>query len=301
MSAQASDIAPLPGIVIADGPPSTLRTVIRRFLHEPLGLLGLALVALLLITGIFADLIVPFEPNRMNIPDRMQGFSLTHLAGTDQMGRDIFSRIIKGSQIALIVGVSSIAISLVLGLTLGMLAGYGPRWLDNALLLLFDTIYSFPTVMLALTVVTLLGASLTTIMLVVVVATTPVYARLVRTQTLSLKSSEFILAERSLGAGPLRVMLRHLLPNVVGPLLIIASMDIPSVITLEAGLSFLGLGVPPPAASWGRTLNEGYNLIREAPWIVVAAGIPLILTTLGFTFLGECLRDMLDPKLRRIV
>ena len=288
-------------MAIADGPPSTLRTVIRRFLHEPLGLLGLGLVALLLFTGIFADFIVPFEPNKMNIPDRMQAFSLTHLAGTDQMGRDIFSRIIKGSQIALIVGVSSIAISLVVGLALGMLAGYGPRWLDNALLLLFDTIYSFPTVMLALTVVTLLGASLKTIMLVVVVATTPVYARLVRTQTLSLKSSEFILAERSLGAGPIRVMLRHLLPNVVGPLLIIASMDIPSVITLEAGLSFLGLGVPPPAASWGRTLNEGYNLIREAPWMVVAAGIPLILTTLGFTFLGECLRDMLDPKLRRIV
>jgi peptide/nickel transport system permease protein len=300
VSVQASDIAAAPAVAIA-GPPSTLRTVVQRFLHEPLGLLGLTLVALLLFTGIFADFIVPFEPNRINVPDRMQAFSLTHLAGTDQMGRDIFSRIIKGSQIALIVGVSSIALSLVVGLALGMLAGYGPRWLDNTLLLLFDTIYSFPTVMLALTVVTLLGASLTTIMLVVVVSTTPVYARLVRTQTLSLKSSEFILAERSLGAGRLGVMLRHLLPNVVGPLLIIASMDIPSVITLEAGLSFLGLGVPPPAASWGRTLNEGYNLIREAPWIVVAAGIPLILTTLGFTFLGECLRDMLDPKLRRIV
>jgi len=300
VSVQASDIAAAPAVAIA-GPPSTLRTVVQRFLHEPLGLLGLALVALLLFTGIFADFIVPFEPNRINVPDRMQAFSLTHLAGTDQMGRDIFSRIIKGSQIALIVGVSSIALSLIVGLALGMLAGYGPRWLDNALLLLFDTIYSFPTVMLALTVVTLLGASLATIMMVVLVATTPAYARLVRTQTLSLKSSEFILAERSLGAGPLRVMLRHLLPNVVGPLLIIASMDIPSVITLEAGLSFLGLGVPPPAASWGRTLNEGYNLIREAPWIVVAAGIPLILTTLGFTFLGECLRDMLDPKLRRIV
>jgi peptide/nickel transport system permease protein len=297
---QASDIAPS-SAVISGGSPSILQTVVRRFLHEPLGLLGLALVALLLFTGIFADFITPFDPNRMNIPDRLQGFSPTHIAGTDQMGRDIFSRIIKGSQIALIVGVSSIAISLVLGLTMGMLAGYGPRWLDNGLLLLFDTIYSFPTVMLALTVVTLLGASLATIMMVVIVATTPVYARLVRTQTLSLKSSEFILAERSLGAGPIRVMLRHLLPNVVGPLLIIASMDIPSVITLEAGLSFLGLGVPPPAASWGRTLNEGYNLIREAPWIVVAAGIPLILTTLGFTFLGECLRDMLDPKLRRIV
>jgi peptide/nickel transport system permease protein len=301
VSVQASDITAAAAAAAAEGSPSMLRTVIRRFLHEPLGLLGLFLVALLLFTGIFADLIVPFDPNRINVPDRMQSFSFTHLAGTDQMGRDIFSRIIKGSQIALIVGISSIAISLVLGLALGMLAGYGPRWLDNALLLLFDTIYSFPLVMLALAVITLLGVSLQTIMLVVVVATTPVYSRLVRTATLSLKTSEFILAERSLGAGPVRVMLRHLLPNVVGPLLIIASMDIPSVITLEAGLSFLGLGVPPPAASWGRTLNEGYNLIREAPWIVVAAGIPLIMTTLGFTFLGECLRDMLDPKLRRIV
>jgi peptide/nickel transport system permease protein len=291
----------VPIVAVVDGSPSMLRAVVRRFLHEPLGLLGLALVALLLFTGVFADFIVPYEPNKMNVPDRLQGFSLEHFAGTDQMGRDIFSRIIKGSQIALIVGVSSIAISLLLGLALGMLAGYGPRWLDNSLLLLFDTIYSFPLVMLALTVITLLGVSLQTIMLVVVVSTTPVYARLVRTQTLSMKSSEFILAERSLGAGPIRVMLRHLLPNVVGPLLIIASMDIPSVITLEAGLSFLGLGVPPPAASWGRTLNEGYNLIRDAPWIVVAAGIPLILTTLGFTFLGECLRDMLDPKLRRII
>jgi len=301
VSVQASSVAPSAAVAVGAGSPSTLGTVWRRLLHEPLGLLGLALVALLLFTGIFADWIVPFEPNKINVPDRMQGSSLTHFAGTDQMGRDIFSRIIKGSQIALIVGISSIAISLMLGLALGMLAGYGPRWLDNCLLLLFDTIYSFPLVMLALTVITLLGVSLQTIMLVVVVGTTPVYSRLVRTATLSLKSSEFILAERSLGAGPVRVMLRHVLPNVVGPLLIIASMDIPSVITLEAGLSFLGLGVPPPAASWGRTLNEGYNLIREAPWIVVAGGIPLIMTTLGFTFLGECLRDMLDPKLRRIV
>lgn len=299
MSVQVSNIV-LPAADTA-ATPSTLRTVWRRFLHEPLGLLGLALVATILFTGIFADWIVPFEPNKINVPDRLQGFSLDHFAGTDQLGRDIFSRIIKGSQIALIVGISSIAISLMLGLALGMLAGYGPRWLDNCLLLLFDTIYSFPLVMLALTVITLLGVSLQTIMLVVVVGTTPVYSRLVRTATLSLKSSEFILAERSLGAGPIRVMLRHVLPNVVGPLLIIASMDIPSVITLEAGLSFLGLGVPPPAASWGRTLSEGYNLIREAPWIVVAGGIPLIMTTLGFTFLGECLRDMLDPKLRRIV
>src|SRR5262245_28224106 len=287
--------------VAGTAPVSTMRAVWVRLVHERLGLLGLTLVALLLVTGLFADWLVPFDPNKINVPDRMQSFSLSHPAGTDQMGRDIFSRIIKGSQIALIVGLSAIAIALAIGSALGMLAGYGPRWLDNALVLLFDTTYSFPTVMLALTVVTLLGASLETILFVVVVGNVPSYGRLARTATLSLKTSEFILAERSLGAGPILWMLRHILPNVVGPLLIVASMDIPSVITLEAGLSFLGLGVPPPAASWGRTLNEGFNLIREAPWIVVAGGVPLILTTLGFTFLGECLRDMLDPKLRRIV
>jgi peptide/nickel transport system permease protein len=136
---------------------------------------------------------------------------------------------------------------------------------------------------------------------VVILVQTPAYGRLTRTATLSIKTSEYVQAIRSLGASPLRIIAIHILPNVVGPLLIIASMDIPSVVALEAGLTYLGMGIPPPAPSWGRILQEGYNLIREAPWIVVAGGIPLIITTLGFTFLGESLRDMLDPRLRRIV
>ena len=184
---------------------------------------------------------------------------------------------------------------------LGLIAGYGPRWLDNLLLLLFDSIYSFPTVILGLTVMTLAGASIPTLMFVVVMIQTPAYARLIRTATLSTKSSEYVLAIRSLGTSPGRILLVHILPNIVGPLFIIASMDIPSVIALEAGLTYLGLGIPPPAPSWGRILQEGFESIREAPWIVVAGGIPLILTTLGFTFLGESLRDLLDPTLRRIV
>ncbi len=184
---------------------------------------------------------------------------------------------------------------------LGLIAGYGPRWLDNSLLLLFDSIYSFPTVILGLTVLTLLGPSIATLMFVVIVIQTPAYARLIRTATLSIKTSEFIQAIESLGASPLRIICVHILPNIVGPLLIIASMDIPSVVALEAGLTYLGMGIPPPAPSWGRILQEGFSVIREAPWIVVAGGIPLIITTLGFTFLGEALRDMLDPRLRRIV
>ena len=156
-----------------------------------------------------------------------------------------------------------------------------------------------PVLMFALAVITVVGPSLETVVLVVVVTTIPAYARIVRTQTLSLRHTEFILAERSLGAGAPRVLLVHILPNVIGPLLILASMEIPVVITIEAGLSFLGLGVRPPTPSWGNILNDGYAFIRNTPWLVIAAGIPLVLTTLGFTFLGETLRDVFDPRLRR--
>jgi peptide/nickel transport system permease protein len=275
--------------------------LIRRLRVEPLGFLGLLLVILILFSGVTADWITPYDPFKIQVPDKFLAPELAHPMGTDNLGRDVLSRVMKGSQVALVVGVTSISIALVIGLALGLVAGYGPRWLDNCLLLLFDTIYSFPTVMLGLAVITLLGPSLATLMLVVVVIQTPAYGRLVRTATLSVKNSEFILAERSMGASMVRVLIRHILPNIVGPLIIIASMDIPSVITLEAGLSFLGLGIPPPAPSWGRILQEGYTNIREAPWIVISGGIPLILTTLGFTFLGEALRDILDPKLRRMV
>jgi peptide/nickel transport system permease protein len=211
----------------------------------------------------------------------------------------VFARVIKGSSIALVVAASTTALSVFGGLTLGLLAGYGPRWLDNFLLLIFDTVYSFPSIMLQLAVITLLGPSLGTVVLVIVMATIPAYARLVRTTTLSVKTSEFILAERSMGASLPRITIRHLLPNVVGPLLIIASMDVPVVIAIESGLSFLGLGVRPPAPSWGNILADGFSFIRDAPWIVIGGGIPLILASLGFTFLGEALRDQLDPKLRR--
>jgi peptide/nickel transport system permease protein len=277
------------------------RRLLRRLRSDPLGLLGLSLVLVVVFCGLFADWLAPYGPFKINVPDRVQPPSLTHILGTDKVGRDVFSRVIKGSQIALFVGVTSIVIAQMIGLTLGLIAGYAPRWLDNLLLLIFDSIYSFPTVMLGLTVMTLLGPSLQTLMFVVVVIQTPSYARLVRTATLAKMNSEYILAERSLGAGPIRILARHVLPNIIGPLFILGSMDIPSVITLEAGLTYLGMGIPPPAPSWGRILNEGYDAIREAPWIVVAGGIPLIITTLGFTFLGEALRDLIDPKLRKIV
>jgi peptide/nickel transport system permease protein len=184
------------------------------------------------------------------------------------------------------------------GLILGMAAGYGPKWLDTLIVLFFDTLRSFPTVMFALAVVALVGPSLNTVILVIMATSIPTYGRVVRTLTLSLKEAEFITAERALGASTLRIMGVHLLPNVLGPLAVLAAMDIPTVVGLEAGLSFLGMGVRPPTPSWGSLLNDGYSLIRNTPWLIIAGGIPLILTTIGFTFLGEALRDVVDPKLR---
>jgi peptide/nickel transport system permease protein len=298
VSAPASEaLGPAPA-----SPSAGLRAVGRLVRHvaaDPMGLLGLCLVLLLVFTGVFAEWLSPYDPKKIAVPDRFQGPSWAHWVGTDHLGRDMLSRVIEGTQIALFVGVTAIVTSMLGGLALGLLAGYGPRWLDHLLVLLFDAIYSFPTVMLALALVTLLGPDLTTVMLVVVVGTMPAYARLVRTSTLSIKNADFVLAERSLGARTPRVLLRHILPNVVGPLFIIGSMDIPVAITLEAGLSFLGLGVRPPTPSWGSILNDGYSWIRETPWIVIGGGVPLIISTLGFTFLGEALRDTLDPKLRR--
>lgn len=281
--------------------PTGLGLFARRIGQDPLGLLGLGIVAAIVLVGIFAPWITPFDPLKINIPDRFQPPNWVHWMGTDQLGRDVFSRIILGTRIALEVGVTTIGIALAVGMSLGLVAGYGPRWLDNILVLVFDSLYSFPTVILGLLVAVLLGPSLNTLMLVVIIIQTPGYARLTRTATLSRKNSEYVDAIRSLGASPVRVLGIHILPNVIGPLFIIASMDIPSVIALEAGLTLLGMGIPPPAPSWGRTILDGYQLIGEAPWIVFCGGLPLVITTLGFTFLGEALRDLLDPKLRRVV
>ena len=277
----------------------TRRSALGHLLADPLGRFGLVLVLLILLTAIFASVIAPYSPSAIAIPERLQPPSLAHLFGTDQLGRDVFSRVVLGARIALEVAMVAITLALALGGGLGLAAGYGPRWLDGILVLVFDTIRSFPTIMFALALVTLIGPSLETVIVIVVVTFAPSYARIVRAQTQALKHAEFILAERSLGAGALRILAIHVVPNIVGPLFILASMDVPVVITIEAGLSFLGFGVRPPTPSWGTVLNDGYAFIGNTPWIILAGGLPLVLSTLGFTFLGEALRDAIDPRLRK--
>ncbi|MGF7162109.1 peptide/nickel transport system permease protein [Rhodoligotrophos appendicifer] len=287
----------------AAAPAAARRGAVHRFLRrlarDRLGLLGVSLVVLVVLAAIFADVLTPYSPIKMTPRDRFMSPSFEHLLGTDQLGRDLFTRVLYGGRIALTVALTATALSLVIGVILGLIAGYGPRWLDNLLLLVFDTLKSFPTVMLALALVTLVGPSLQAVILVVVIVSAPGYGRIIRTQTISMRNSEFILASKSLGAGPIRLVFVHILPNVIGPILILASMEIPVVITIEAGMSFLGLGVRPPTPSWGAILNDGFGYVRESPWPAIAGGLPIIVATLGFTFLGETLRDIFDPRLRK--
>lgn len=270
-----------------------------RLLADPFAVLALLIIAGLVLIAAFADVVSPHDHAAMNLADRFAPPSATYWLGTDNLGRDTFSRLAQGSRIALYVALTAVSISGLIGLVLGMIAGFGPRWLDNALLFFFDTLRAYPTIILALALAALMPRGLGTVIVVVVITSFSEYGRVVRTQTLSLKNAEFILAERAMGASFLRIVFHHVLPNVLGPFFILAAMNLPVVITIEAGMSFLGIGVPPGTPSWGATLKDGFDYIRSTPWIILAGGLPLILVTLGFTFLGEALRDQLDPKLRK--
>ncbi|MER9890188.1 ABC transporter permease [Mesorhizobium sp. M0114] len=274
-------------------------TFLRQFRKNRLGMLGAVLVILIAAIAIFAPLMITHDPIRIMVGPRLAAPSLDFLLGTDQLGRDTFSRTIMGGRIPLLVAFVSLGIALAVGVLLGLVAGFGPRWLDNLLLLIFDTVRSFPAIIFALAIIALLGPSLASIIFVIAITSVPIYARVVRTQAQALLSSEYIAAERSMGAGTTRILAVHVLPNVLGPLLILVSMDVPGVIAVEAGLSFLGMGVRPPTPDWGVILNDGYSYINQTPWLILAGGIPIVLATLGFTFLGEALRDIFDPKLRK--
>ena len=280
-------------------PDGLLISTWHRLRRDPLGMFGLIIIVLIGVLTVFAPWLAPYDPNEVDVYNRLLSPSAEHWLGTDQLGRDIYSRLLWGGRVAMKVSLLAISVSMAIGIALGMLAGYGPRWLDRILLVSFDTVRSFPTIMFALAIVALVGSSLNTVIVIIIIASVPVYGRVVRTQTLALRERDFILAERAMGASTMRILFRHVMPNIAAPLFILASMDVPVVVGIEAGLSFLGLGVKPPTPSWGSILNDGYSYIRNSPWPIIAGGIPLILVTLGFTFFGESLRDIFDPKLRK--
>ncbi len=271
--------------------------VLGEVLRRPLGILGFLVILGFVIMVVFAPLVAPIGYEKQNISRMLEGPSRDYLLGTDHLGRDLFARIVFGSRIAVAVALPAVGIALTGGILLGLLAGYLGGIVDDAIVVLMDSIKAFPAIVLALAILALLGQSLTNEVLVIGFAWIPGYARVARAQVLSVRQNVYVQAEQSLGASSWRVLLRHILPNILAPLLILAAMDLPVVITVEAGLSFLGLGVRPPTPSWGVILANGFENIFESPWPITWAGITLIVVTLGFTLFGEALRDVLDPRL----
>lgn len=278
---------------------SGLAGLFRRVVANPLGAISLSLVVALIVCALFAPLIAPYDPIALNPRIRLQGPSWEHWLGTDQLGRDVLSRLIYGTGTALRVAVLGTGGALLVGATLGVIAALAPRFLDSFLILICDAAKSLPMILFALAVVAIYGPSLVTLIGIIVFSTAPGYFRIVRNQALVLRNTDFVTAARAMGASPLRLALSHLLPNLVGPLLVLVAMDIPAVIGIESGLSFLGQGVQPPDPSWGTMLSDGYSFVRQAPHIAITAGMPIVIATIAFTFLGEALRDALDPRSAR--
>ncbi len=277
----------------------SVATTLRKVCSSVTGATGLGLVAMVLLCAIFAPWVATHNPDALDVMNRFSAPSGAHWFGTDHLGRDLFSRMVHGASVAMRVAVSSIAIALTLGTSLGILAAYLPARSERFVLIVFDVIASFPSLVLALAIVAVFGPSMLIVVLIVAITLIPHFGRVARSQVLALKSAPFLEAERILGASWPRMVFHHVLPNILGPLVILASMDIPVVITIEAGLSFLGLGVRPPLASWGTLIQDGYQYLSQT-WVpVVVSSVALALATLGFTLFGEALRDAVDPRIGR--
>jgi len=271
--------------------------VLGEVVEQPLGALGVVIVAVFLVLVIAGPLIAPYDYAAQDLSRLLEGPSKDYLLGTDHLGRDLFSRLVFGARIALGTAVPAVIISILGGVILGLLGGYLGGLIDDVIVVILDSIQAFPGVILALAILALLGPSLVNEILVIGIAWIPAYARMTRAQAMSAKHQLYVEAERSLGASSARILFSHILPNILAPLLILAAMDLPVVITFEAGLSFLGLGVRPPTPSWGVILSDGFKFVRNSPWPILWTGIVLGITTLGFTVFAESLRDVLDPRL----
>lgn len=272
------------------------RRLVRKFRANPKAMFGLSIVVMLIIVAIFADYIAIHPIEETNIPNREQPPSFEHPMGTDDLGRDIFSRIVMGVRISLYVGITSIAGALVLGTAMGVLAGYRGGWTDELLMRLVDAMMSFPPVLLALAIVAVAGANLTNLVIALAFVYTPYVARVARSAAISVRNEAFVDAAIVRGESEFYVMGREVLPNCAGPLLVQGSINVSFAILIEASLSFLGLGVQPPTPSWGIMVNTGWPFMADAPWMVLFPAGAIALAVIGFNMLGDGIRDVLDPQ-----
>lgn len=275
---------------------SPWRNVGRRILKNKTALLGISIVTVLIIIAIFAPYIAPYDPVKINIIHRLSPPSETHLFGTDRLGRDILSRIIYGTRITLQVGIITVTIALIFGIILGTAAGYYGGIIDNILSRIIDIMLSFPYILLALVVVAILGPGLYNAMVAIGIVNIPRFARIVRSAAITVRKNEYITAARALGNRDWKVIIYHLLPNCMAPIIVQATISIASAILNAAALSFLGLGAQPPTPEWGAMLSDGRTVLQTAPWVVIFPGLAIMISVLGFNIFGDGLRDVLDPK-----
>ena len=253
--------------------------------------IGIMVLLVLTTLAVFADHLAPYDPIYQNLSAQLKSPTWQHLLGTDYLGRDVFSRLIYGARVSLIVGFFSMLFAMVVGVMLGLTAGFYGRWVDNIIMRIMDTMMAFPRLVLALTITALLGQSLVNVIIALSVTNIPIFSRLIRGETLSIMNRDYIRAAKSCSAGHLRIMFRHILPNVMNLIVVQASLSIAHAILTEASMSFLGLGVPPPYPSWGMMLQSGYSYLGVAPWLAITPGLIVFITVLGFNFLGEGLEQ----------
>ncbi|MCM3115778.1 ABC transporter permease [Neobacillus sp. MER 74] len=269
------------------------------FYKNRLALIGLGIVVFFIIIAIIAPIIAPYSYKAQVLTDRMLPPSSDHWFGTDDFGRDIFSRIVYGARISLWVGFFSVLGSVVAGTSLGIVAGYYGRWVDAIISRIFDIMLAFPSILLAIAVVSILGPSLQNALIAIAVINIPNFGRLVRSKVLSVKQEEYIMAARAVGMKDTRILLRHILPNSISPVIVQATLAIATAIIEAAALGFLGMGAQAPTPEWGKMLADSKNYITQAPWTLFFPGVAIMLTVLGFNLMGDGLRDILDPKMKQ--
>lgn len=275
-----------------------------RLLKSKTGLLGLIIVLAVIFMAVFAPLLAPFDPAKTNVVSRlhppawMEGGSAEHLLGTDNLGRDILSRIIYGSQISLVVGIAAVIVAGAIGMIFGLIAGYYGKIFDFVIMRAVDSILAIPNILFMLIVLAVLGPSIPTLILVLGATSWVTYARMVRSETLSVKERDYVKSAKAIGAKNFRIIAKYILPNVISSFIVISTLNVATVIILEASLSFLGLGIQPPEVSWGLMLSDGRQYVATSWWVATFPGLAITITVLGVIFLGDWLRDVLDPKMK---
>jgi peptide/nickel transport system permease protein len=269
-----------------------------RLSRNPIAVLGLVIIIVMLVLAALAPTIAPYPYEKVNLAERLEPPSGKHLFGTDQFGRDILSRMLYGARASLVVGLGGVLIAVVVGVGLGLVSGFFGKWVDEGVMRLMDILGAFPYIILAVALMAMLGPSLRNIILVIGITRIPQFARVTRGSTLSLKEMDFVTAARAIGQRQGRIVTRHIAPNCLTPIVVLASLSVATAILTESALSFLGLGIQPPEPSWGTMIADGRRFMLDAPWIATFPGIAISLTILGYNLFGDGLRDALDPRLR---